>query len=55
MATLLYRRELQGGKEAVVALPHKASCTRDQNTRVGGLVEVKVGWMGKEIAADDVI
>jgi len=51
VATLLYRRELQGGKEAVVALPHKA----DQNTRVGGLVEVKVGWMGKEIAADDVI
>jgi len=55
VATLLYRRELQGGKEAVVALPHKASCTRDQNTRVGGLVEVKVGWMGKEIVADDII
>jgi len=55
VATLLYRRELQGGKEAVVALPHKASCTRDQNTRVGGLVEVKVGWMDQEIAPDDVL
>jgi hypothetical protein len=52
---LLYRRGLQRGKEAAVALLHKAPFSRDQNTRVGGLVEVKVGWMGQEIVADDVL
>jgi len=51
----IYRRELQGAKEAAVALLHKAPCTRDQNTRVGGLVEVKVSWMDQEIAPDDVL